>query len=406
MILATALNLMRKLPLSGTKSRVHAGAPLRRFLPNAAGAFWLGYAVACALALLLGAGTAHAERIKDLVSIQGVRGNALIGYGLVVGLDGSGDQTTQTPFTVQSIINMLSQFGVNLPPGIGTSLQLKNVAAVVVTASLPAFARPGQQIDVTVSSIGNAKSLRGGTLLLMPLKGADGQVYAMAQGNLLVGGVGADSGSNKVQVNHLSVGRITGGATVERPVPTSIGQGDFIQLELNTTDFTTTRRVVDAINNAYPGAAVAVDGRLVQVRAPQGADERVAFLAGVEDLQVRPGETTAKVIVNARTGSVVMNQNVSVDTCAVAHGNLSVVISSEPVISQPSAFSTVGQTVQTERTQIEIRQDKGSLSIIKGVSLGEVVKALNALGTTPQDLLSILQAMKSAGALRAELEII
>ncbi|HTP96736.1 MAG TPA: flagellar basal body P-ring protein FlgI [Burkholderiales bacterium] len=406
MILATALNLMRKLPLSGTKSRVHAGAPLRRFLPNAAGAFWLGYAVACALALLLGAGTAHAERIKDLVSIQGVRGNALIGYGLVVGLDGSGDQTTQTPFTVQSIINMLSQFGVNLPPGIGTSLQLKNVAAVVVTASLPAFARPGQQIDVTVSSIGNAKSLRGGTLLLMPLKGADGQVYAMAQGNLLVGGVGADSGSNKVQVNHLSVGRITGGATVERPVPTSIGQGDFIQLELNTTDFTTTRRVVDAINNAYPGAAVAVDGRLVQVRAPQGADERVAFLAGVEDLQVRPGETVAKVIVNARTGSVVMNQNVSVDTCAVAHGNLSVVISSEPVISQPSAFSTVGQTVQTERTQIEIRQDKGSLSIIKGVSLGEVVKALNALGTTPQDLLSILQAMKSAGALRAELEII
>jgi flagellar P-ring protein precursor FlgI len=370
---------------------------LHRFMGGSA-------AVVFALALLAGAqAPAHAERIKDLVSIQGVRGNQLIGYGLVVGLDGSGDQTTQTPFTVQSITNMLGQLGVNLPPG--TSLQLKNVAAAVVTATLPAFAQPGQGIDVTVSSIGNAKSLRGGTLLMTPLKGADGQVYAMGQGNILVSGAGAESGGSKVQVNHLSVGRISNGATVERAVPTVLGQGDFIRLELNTTDFTTTRRVVDAINAKNPGSAVALDGRVVQVRAPQAPDARVAFLADIEELDVRPGQTMAKVIVNARTGSIVMNQTVTVETCAVAHGNLSVVISTEPVISQPNAFSQ-GQTVQAERSQIEIRQDKGALSIVKGVSLGEVVKALNAIGTTPQDLLAILQAMKAAGALRADLEII
>jgi len=350
----------------------------------------------------------QAERIKDLVSIQGVRSNQLIGYGLVVGLDGSGDQTTQTPFTVQSVINMLTQLGVSLPPG--TSLQLKNVAAVMVTAALPAFARPGQAIDVTVSSMGNAKSLRGGTLLMTPLKGGDGQVYAVAQGNVLVGGVGASSasGSSSVQVNHLSVGRISAGATVERSVPTELGQGEHINLELNTTDFSTTRRIVEVINGRVAqGIAVAVDGRLIQVRAPVNADERVSFLAQIESLEVVPAQTSAKVIVNARTGSVVMNQAVMVEECAVAHGNLTVVVSSEPVISQPSAFSTQGQTVQTERTQIEIRSDKGGLTMVRqGVSLGEVVKALNSIGATPQDLLAILQAMKAAGALRADLEII
>lgn len=363
----------------------------------------------CLLALLLLAcGTAQAERIKDLVSIQGVRSNQLIGYGLVVGLDGSGDQTTQTPFTVQSVINMLTQLGVSLPAG--TSLQLKNVAAVMVTAALPAFARPGQTIDVTVSSMGNAKSLRGGTLLMTPLKGGDSQIYAVAQGNILVGGVGASSasGGTSVQVNHLSVGRISAGATVERSVPTELGQGEHINLELNITDFGTTRRIVDVINGRYtPGTAMAVDGRLIQVRAPAYADERVSFLAQIESLEVTPAQTSAKVIVNARTGSVVMNQAVMVEACAVAHGNLIVVISSEPVISQPGAFSPQGRTVQTERTQIEIRSDKGGLAMVKqSASLGEVVKALNAIGATPQDLLAILQAMKAAGALRAELEII
>ena len=220
----------------------------------------------------------------------------------------------------------------------------------MVTASLPAFAKPGQTIDVTVSSMGNAKSLRGGTLLMTPLKGADGQVYAMAQGNVLVGGAGASaSGGSSVQVNHLSVGRISAGATVERAVATPLGQGDHINLELNTTDFTTTRRIVDAINSHFvPGTAMAVDGRVIRVQAPTGSDERVAFLSQIESLDVTPAQTMAKVIVNARTGSVVMNQSVTLEACAVAHGNLSVIISSEPVISQPAPFSPLGQTVQTE----------------------------------------------------------
>ena len=353
------------------------------------------------------AGSVQAERIKDLASLQGVRSNQLIGYGLVVGLDGSGDQTTQTPFTVQSVISMLAQLGITMPAA--TSLQLKNVAAVMVTSSLPAFARPGQAIDVTVSSMGNAKSLRGGTLLMAPLKGGDGQVYAMAQGNVLVGGVGASSagGGTSVQVNHLSVGRISGGATVERSVPTELGQGDNIHLELNTTDFSTARRVVDAINSRFlPGTAMALDARLIQVHAPAGADDRVAFIAQVETLDVTPSQSGAKVILNARTGSIVMNQTVMVDACAIAHGNLTIVITSEPLVSQPNPFSQ-GQTVQAERTQIEIRADRGGLTMVRqAASLGEVVKGLNAIGATPQDLLAILQAMKAAGALRAELEII
>ena len=360
--------------------------------------------IALLVALTVAAG-ARAERIKDLAGVQGVRSNQLIGYGLVVGLDGSGDQTTQTPFTVQSLISMLGQLGVNLPPG--TNLQLKNVAAVVITSALPSFAKPGQTIDVTVSSMGNAKSLRGGTLLLAPLKGADGQVYALAQGNVLVGGVGASTpGGSSVTVNHLGVGRISAGATVERAVPTELGRDGYIYLELNTTDFTTTRRVVDVLNKTFgDGIASAVDGRVVQVAAPAEPDQRVAFLSRVESLDVRPGDSIAKVILNARTGSIVMNQAVTVETCAIAHGNLSVVITSEPIISQPGPFSG-GTTAQANRENIEIRQDKGGLTMATGVNLAEVVKALNSIGATPQDLLAILQAMKSAGALRAELEII
>lgn len=350
--------------------------------------------------------TASAERIKDLASIQGVRENQLLGYGLVAGLDSSGDMTTQTPFTVQSIISMLTQMGVSLPSN--TTLQLKNVAAVMVTATLPPFARPGQTIDVTVSSMGNAKSLRGGTLLMTPLKGADGQVYAMSQGNLLVGGVGAAAGNAKVQVNHLSVGRIPGGATVERAVPTVLGQGDYINLELNVMDFTTATRLADAINVGLSPSteiAAAVDGRTVQVRAPTGS-ARVAFVSQVENLQVDPAQGGARVIVNARTGSVVMNQMVTLENCAISHGNLTVVINTDVAVSQPNPFSQ-GKTVQVAKSTIDIQSDKGGLVMLnKGVSLGEVVKALNSIGATPQDLLAILQAMKSAGALRAELEII
>lgn len=350
--------------------------------------------------------TASAERIKDLASIQGVRENQLLGYGLVAGLDSSGDMTTQTPFTVQSIISMLTQMGVSLPSN--TTLQLKNVAAVMVTATLPPFARPGQTIDVTVSSMGNAKSLRGGTLLMTPLKGADGQVYAMSQGNLLVGGVGAAAGNAKVQINHLSVGRIPGGATVERAVPTVLGQGDYINLELNVMDFTTATRLADAINLGISPSteiAAALDGRTVQVRAPTGS-ARVAFVSQVENLQVDPAQGGARVIVNARTGSVVMNQMVTLDNCAISHGNLTVVINTDVAVSQPNPFSQ-GKTVQVAKSTIDIQSDKGGLVMLnKGVSLGEVVKALNSIGATPQDLLAILQAMKSAGALRADLEII
>ncbi|BBN90382.1 flagellar basal body P-ring protein FlgI [Azospira sp. I09] len=369
---------------------------------------WRGGAIVAASLLLFLPLPAQAERIKDLANVQGVRNNQLVGYGLVVGLDGSGDQTTQTPFTVQSIINMLSQLGVTLPPG--QSLQLRNVAAVMVTSNLPAFAKPGQQIDVTVSSMGNAKSLRGGTLVMTPLKGADGNVYAMAQGNVVVGGAGASAGGSSAQINHLSAGRIAGGATVEREVPTAVGQGPYVHYELNTTDFGTAQRMVEVINREmgreYGPVAQALDGRVVQIRAPENPSARVAFLGRLENLDVQPQKLPAKVIVNSRTGSVVMNQSVMVDACAVAHGNLNVTVGNQANVSQPNALSG-GQTTVTNQADIQIKQDAGALQNVKAsANLADVVKALNALGANPQDLLAILQAMKAAGALRAELEVI
>lgn len=357
-------------------------------------------------AALLVSDAARAEqRIKELASIAGVRSNQLVGYGVVVGLDGTGDQTTQTPFTVQSMINMLSRLGVTLPPG--QSLQLKNVAAVMVTADLPPFARTGQPLDVTVSSIGNAKSLRGGTLVMTPLKGADGNVYALAQGNLVVVGAGAAGAGSKTTVNHLSAGRIVNGATVEREVPMSVGQGELASFELHRSDFGTAQRVVLAINNAMgAGTASAVDGRQIQVRLPAGSDERVAFLGAVENLTVTPLRMPAKVIVNARTGSIVMNQAVTIDACAVAHGNLSVSVSADKQVSQPGAFSG-GQTAVVTNATIDIKQEERALVALQaGANLADVVKALNAIGANPQDLIAILQAMKMSGSLRAELEII
>ncbi|MDP1929038.1 MAG: flagellar basal body P-ring protein FlgI [Thiobacillus sp.] len=355
-------------------------------------------------ALALG-GSAHAERIKDLASMQGVRINQLVGYGLVVGLDGTGDQTTQTPFTTQSITNMLTNLGVNLPAGI--NMQLKNVAAVMVTADLPAFAQAGQGIDITVSSIGNAKSLRGGTLVMTPLKGADGKLYAMAQGNLAVSGAGAAAAGSKAQINHLSVGRIPSGATVERTVATALGESGSINLELRQSDFTTASRVVDAVNARFgKGVARAVNGRVIQVRTPVAESERVEFLGAIESLDVSPAQAMAKVIINARTGSVVMNQSVMLDRSAVSHGNLSVVISTTSNVSQPGPFSK-GQTVVTQDAQIEITAKEGEVMLLRpSASLADVVKALNSVGATPQDLLAILQALKASGALHAELEVI
>lgn len=352
-------------------------------------------AILAACILPLWSPPVFAERIKDLAGIQGVRNNQLIGYGIVVGLDNTGDQTTQTPFTTQAIGNMLSQMGVNLTQEQSQKLQLKNVAAVMVTTNLPPFSRPGQAIDVTVSSMGNAKSLRGGTLLMTQMKGADGQVYAIAQGNILVGGVGASSGGSKVTVNHLSAGRIPGGASVERTVPVAIGQGGAIYYELSDSDFGTVSKVVDVINsNMGPGTAQAIDGRRIAVRAPEDADSRVSFLGKIDNLDVQPMAGAAKVVVNPRTGSVVMNQKVTLASCAVAHGSLSVVVDA-------------GQPQFGQGADIQVTQDSGSLMNVKaGANLADVVRALNALGANPLDLLAILQAMKAAGALRADLEII
>lgn len=362
-------------------------------------------ALAAAASAAVAVAPAEAVRLKEVASVQGVRDNQLTGYGLVVGLDGTGDQTTSTPFTVQSLNAMLQQLGVTVPAG--TNMQLKNVAAVMVTANLPPFAQPGQKIDLNVVSMGSAKSLKGGTLIITPLRGADGQVYAMAQGNLIVGGAGASAGGSKVQVNSLNGGRIPEGATVERSVATPLGQGDSIDLNLNANDFNTARSVAAAINGKMgQGLASPLDGRVIRVRMPTTPEARVGFMADIENLDIALAPPSAKVIVNARTGSVVINQSVTLGPCAVAHGNLTVTINSTPVISQPAPFSQ-GKTVVAEKADIAINQSPGSLiQMPNATKLSDVVKALNSLGATPGDLVAILQAISAAGALHAELEVI
>ena len=350
---------------------------------------------------------AQAVRIKEVASVQGVRSNQLTGYGLVVGVDGTGDQTTQMPFTTQAMSNYLQQMGISLSDANASRLQLKNVATVIITAQLPAFAQPGQFIDVSVSSMGNAKSLKGGTLIATPLRGADGEIYALAQGNLVVGGAGAGAGGSKVQINHLSAGRIPQGAQVERAVPTPLHEGSTITLGLNASDFQTARRVAQAINARLgPNQALALDGRTVQVQAPSSPGARVNFIAELEELSIETTAPAAKVVINARTGSVVLNQAVTLGACAIAHGNLAITISSTPVISQPNPLSR-GETVVREKADIQITQEPGNLiQVPSSPQLTDVVRALNALGVTPQDLLAILQAIKAAGALNAELEVI
>ncbi len=346
-----------------------------------------------------------AVRIKEVAAVQGVRNNSLLGYGLVVGLDGTGDQATQTPFTTQSLQALLQQMGVTLPPGV--QLQPKNVAAVLVTAVLPPFAQPGQALDITVSSTGNSKSLRGGTLIATPLKGADGQIYAMAQGNLVVGGAGASANGSKVQINHLSAGRIPDGATVERAVPTPALQADTVQLGVMANDYATATAVAEAINGAKgSGTAQALDGRSVRVKMPAEADARMAFLADIENLPLKLAKPAARIVLNMRTGSVIFNEAVQISSCAVSHGSLSVTISTTPVVSQPGPFSN-GQTVSGEKSEIAITQAGGTIMHMpSGANLADVVKALSTLGASPMDLVAILQAMKSAGALQAEIEVI
>ncbi len=349
----------------------------------------------------------QAERIKDLAVIQGVRNNQLLGYGLVVGLDGSGDKVSSSPFTQQSLRSMLTQLGIVVPPEI--KLNPKNVAAVTVQAVLPPFSKPGQQIDVTVSSIGDAKSLRGGSLLMTPLKGIDGQVYAIAQGNLVVGGLAAEGADgSKVTINIPSSGRVPNGATVERSVATPFGQDAMLTLNLKEGDFTTVQRVTEAINKAIgAGTAYAVDATSVKVNAPQNVGQRVGFVSMVENLQVDPAEAVARVIVNSRTGTVVINSTVRVSPAAVSHGNLVVTISENTEVSQPNPLAR-GRTVTTAQSDVSVQApgDRRMFLFKPGVTLDTVVRAVNQVGAGPSDLVAILEALKQAGALKADLVVI
>lgn len=350
--------------------------------------------------------SAHAERVRDLASVAGVRTNQLVGYGLVVGLDGTGDQTAQTAFTVQSLENMLSQFGITIPDDL--TPQLKNVAAVSVHAELPAFSKPGQSIDVTVSSIGNSKSLRGGSLLMTPLKGIDGNVYAIAQGNLIVGGFGGEGlDGSRITVNIPSAGRIPSGATVEREVAGNFTAEEFVVLNLNTPDFTTANRLSSTINTMLGGGvAEAMDAVSVRVQAPIGTGARTSFISVLENIQVEPGPAAAKVIINSRTGTVVIGANVTVTPAAVAHGSLVVTISENPFVSQPAPFSE-GETVLATNSGVEIEQENNRMFLFApGTSLNDIVQAVNRVGAAPGDLVAILEALKQAGALRAELLVI
>jgi flagellar P-ring protein precursor FlgI len=378
-------------------------APLRN---GTALARWFAATLAV-LATLAGAPQAHAERVKDIASVAGVRSNQLVGYGLVVGLDGTGDQTSQAPFTIQSIRNMLAKFGVPIPSNVNP--QLKNVAAVVVHAELPPFTKSGQTIDVTVASIGNAGSLRGGSLLMTPMRGIDGEVYAIAQGAMAVSGFGANGkDGSRISFNIPSSGRIPNGATVEREVPTSFASMPNVVLNLNTPDFTTAARLAEGINRTLgEGTAEAVDAVSVKVTAPVDANHRIAYVSTLETIEIEPGDPPARVIVNSRTGTVVIGAHVRVTQAAVAHGSLSVTITERQDVSQPNPLGR-GDTVVTPRSTIEIQQPEQAHMFVfnGGVNLDEIVRAVNQVGAAPGDLVAILEALKEAGALRAELIVI
>lgn len=346
---------------------------------------------------------AHASRVKDIASIQGVRPNQLIGYGLVVGLTGTGDTES---FTKQSFKSMLNKLGVTIPPN--TNPNIKNVAAVALHADLPAFAKPGQKIDVTVSSIGNAKSLRGGTLLLAPLKAADGHVYAVAQGSLIVGGLSAEGlDGSKITVNVPVVGRIPNGATVERGIPSSFFLTNHIIFNLNNSDFTVARHLAEAINEQIGEyTAVPLDATSVKVQIPKDIESRVAFVSTIENLEVDTSMMAAKIIVNSRTGTIVIGKSVRVRPAAVSHGNLTVTITEDKSVSQPAPLSQ-GITTPVDKSQVLIANDKSRMFLLKpGVSLESIVNSVNEVGASPSDLMAILEALKEAGALQADLEII
>ena len=349
----------------------------------------------------------EAARIKDLVNIEGVRANKLIGFGLVVGLANTGDQATNVFFSIQTMVNMLQKLGVTIPQERINQLQFKNAATVMVTSELPAFARQGDRIDVVVSSLGDSRSLQGGTLLMTPVKGTDSITYAVAQGPVSIGGFSVQGASQGVQKNHPNVGRIVGGATVEKELPDFFNSKTDISLSLKNTDFTTGSRIAKAINFKMKDVyAEPIDGRTIRVKVPKFYINNVSgFVTKIETLEVEP-DTVAKVIIDERTGTVVMGEKVRISTVAVAHGNLFVQITESPEVSQPAPLS-LGQTAVAPRTEVTVEESEERLLIVpKGVGIGEVVNALNAIGVTPRDLISILQAIKASGSLHAELEVI
>ncbi len=362
--------------------------------------------LAMLLILLAIQSVSWAERIKDITTIQGVRSNQLVGYGLVVGLDGSGDQTSQTPFTVQSLKSMLLQYGITLPQGVNP--QVKNIAAVTVHADLPAFAKIGQTIDITVSSLGNAKSLRGGSLIMTPLKGVDGNIYAIAQGNLIVGGLGVEGADgSSITINVPSVGRIPNGASIEREIANPFANGNHVVLNLRRPDFTTAKRLADMINHIIgPNNAFAKDSVTVAINAPKDVSQRVGFVSFLENLEFQPGEAAAKVIVNSRSGTVVIGNHVKVYSAAVSHGNLTVTITNTVDVVQPGALSG-GTTAENVQSDIEVNADDNRMfRFPQGVTLSEIVRAVNQVGASPGDLVAILESLKQVGALSAELIVI
>ncbi len=346
---------------------------------------------------------AHAQRIKDLASIQGVRSNQLLGYGLVVGLPGTGEQS---PFTEQTFKTMLGNFGITMPANLKP--KIKNVAAVAVTAELAAFAKPGQKIDVTISSIGSAGSLAGGTLMQTFLKGLDGEIYAIAQGNMVVAGFGVQGGDgSRIVANTPTVGRIPNGAMVERSVPNALAHGDYLTFNLNRSDFTTARRMAEAINELVgPNTASAIDATSVQVMAPRDLSQRVSYIATLENVVFEPADAAAKVIINSRTGTIVIGKNVKIQASAVTHGGLTVTIAANQQVSQPAPFAE-GETIVTKQTVIDVAQDDTRMFLLDpGATLDDLVRAMNEIGAAPGDLMAILEALKESGALQGELVVI
>lgn len=352
---------------------------------------------------LLTVGAGAQVRIKDIAGVQGARSNQLVGYGLVVGLDGSGDSNS-TLFTAQSVVNALQRLGVNVPQGL---VKVKNVAAVLVTADLPPFVKNGARIDVTVSSLGDARSLQGGTLIQTPLLGADGEVYAVAQGPLSIGGFNFSAGGSQAQKNHVNVGRIPRGAIVEREVPTSLSDGQTVEITLKEPDFTTASRIAEAINAKLPEAgAQPLDPSTVRVGIPATSQGNlIGFLAQIEGLAVTP-DAAAKIVVNERTGTIVIGGEVRVSPCAIAHGNIQVKVESTPIIAIPPPFSKDGKPVVVPQKDVTVKEKRAQLAVVPGnVSVDQLVNALNALGVSPRDLISILQAMRAAGYIAADLEV-